>query len=193
MTFHRDREEFGMASISEREGREIEAGNASGTTPLVFMRLQEMLLGSVSPAGVYKTYKGVWQMAGVHKVSEQMIEVAERLSNVADAVEGKRMARRGNGLMGWVLLPAAGAGLYALVKSDFFTRQAKDVVDEAKSRASDLPNDLMKSVRQTTQKSPSRSSTTQSTRSRSGSQRRRKTSAARKIRSARKGSSARTP
>src|SRR5688572_32023695 len=31
------REEFGMASVSERESREIEAANASGTTPVVFI------------------------------------------------------------------------------------------------------------------------------------------------------------
>jgi pimeloyl-ACP methyl ester carboxylesterase len=37
MTFHCDREEFGMASMSERESREIEAANASGTTPVVFI------------------------------------------------------------------------------------------------------------------------------------------------------------
>src|SRR5215203_2749735 len=37
MTLHCDREEFGMASISERESREIEAANASGTTPVVFI------------------------------------------------------------------------------------------------------------------------------------------------------------
>jgi non-heme chloroperoxidase len=34
---HHDREEFGMASISERENREIEAANASGNTPVVFI------------------------------------------------------------------------------------------------------------------------------------------------------------
>jgi pimeloyl-ACP methyl ester carboxylesterase len=34
---HCDREEFGMASISGRESREIEAVNASGTTPVVFI------------------------------------------------------------------------------------------------------------------------------------------------------------
>jgi non-heme chloroperoxidase len=32
-----DGEEFGMASISERESREIEAANASGNTPVVFI------------------------------------------------------------------------------------------------------------------------------------------------------------
>src|SRR5215207_10286200 len=37
MTFYGDREEFGLASISERESREIEAANASGTTPVVFI------------------------------------------------------------------------------------------------------------------------------------------------------------
>src|SRR5919106_2936408 len=37
MTFQCDRQEFGMASISERESREIEAANASGTTPVVFI------------------------------------------------------------------------------------------------------------------------------------------------------------
>ncbi len=38
MTFHCDpRGEFDMASISERESREIEAANASGATPVVFV------------------------------------------------------------------------------------------------------------------------------------------------------------
>src|ERR671937_51479 len=37
MTFHCDRGEFGTASISEPESREIEAANASGTTPVVFI------------------------------------------------------------------------------------------------------------------------------------------------------------
>src|SRR5258708_977874 len=37
MTFHCDREELGMGSISERESREIEAANAPGTTPVVFI------------------------------------------------------------------------------------------------------------------------------------------------------------
>src|ERR671918_926867 len=37
MTFDCDRKESGMASISERESREIEAANASGTIPVVFI------------------------------------------------------------------------------------------------------------------------------------------------------------
>jgi non-heme chloroperoxidase len=35
--FHPTRGEFGMASISERENREIEAANSSGNTPVVFI------------------------------------------------------------------------------------------------------------------------------------------------------------
>lgn len=133
-------------------------------------------------------------MADIHRFSERVIDYAERLSNVADAAQGKRGARRRNGVSGWLLLPAAGAGLYAMVRSEFFSRQAKEVVDEAKTRASELPADLMKSVRQTTQKS--RRQTTQTTAKqssgnasgqgskatgkRSGTQRRRRTSSARK-------------
>src|SRR5438093_12076333 len=37
MAVNCDREEFGMASISERESREIQAANASGATPVVFI------------------------------------------------------------------------------------------------------------------------------------------------------------
>jgi non-heme chloroperoxidase len=36
-TFIRPKREFGLASISERENREIEAANASGNTPVVFI------------------------------------------------------------------------------------------------------------------------------------------------------------
>jgi hypothetical protein len=83
-----------------------------------------------------------------------------------------------------VLLPAAGAGLYALVRSEFFSRQAKGVVEEAKTRATELPNDLMTAVRETTQKPTQRDaggqasgSSTRRTRStRGGTARRRKAS-----------------
>jgi hypothetical protein len=122
-------------------------------------------------------------MDGIHRFSDTVIDLAERLSNVADAAAGNPPTKDRNGAATtrWVLLPAAGAGLYALAKSDFFSRQAKGVIDEAKTRASDLPNDLMKRVSQTTPKSTSQASTSSqrsSTKSakRSGSQRRRQTS-----------------
>jgi hypothetical protein len=93
-------------------------------------------------------------MGLIQDFSEQVTDYAERLSNMADAAEGKHP--RGGGMTRWVLLPAAGAAVYALVRSDAFSRQAKGVVDEAKTRASELPDDLVARVRQT-QSSPSSS------------------------------------
>jgi hypothetical protein len=95
-------------------------------------------------------------VAGIHKFSEHVIDLAERLEDVADAANGKGI-RRGSFGARWLILPAAGAGLYALATSGSFSRQAKDVMDQAKTRASELPDDLMKGVRQTSsQKSTSR-------------------------------------
>ena len=76
-------------------------------------------------------------MADIHRFSEQLADLAERLANVADAAQGKDT--RGGGLRArWLLLPAAGAGLYALATSGAFRRQAESVVTEAKDRASDF-------------------------------------------------------
>jgi len=94
-------------------------------------------------------------MAGIHKFSEHVIDLAERLEDVADAANGKGI-RRGSFGTRWLILPAAGAGLYALATSGSFSRQAKDMMDQAKTRASELPDDLMKGVRQTSKKSTSR-------------------------------------
>jgi hypothetical protein len=88
----------------------------------------------------------------MHKISDRMIDWAVRLENVSDAAKGKTVRRRGPGTR-WLLLPAAGAGLYALATNGAFSRQAKDVMDQAKTRASALPDDLMGRLRQTTKKS----------------------------------------
>jgi hypothetical protein len=120
-------------------------------------------------------------MADAHKISDRLIDMARRFEDVVDAAEGK--GARGSGGIGtkWLLLPAAGAGLYALMTSNSVGRHAKDVLDQAKSRASELPDDLMNRVRQTSQ--------TQSTRSNGGTNRRSKP--ARRSNSTRKPSSAR--
>jgi hypothetical protein len=86
-------------------------------------------------------------VAGIQKFSEQVIEYAERLSDMADAAEGRQHRRSAAKVTRWVLLPASGAALFALVRSNYFARQAKEVVDEAKSRASELPDDLISRVR----------------------------------------------
>jgi hypothetical protein len=119
-------------------------------------------------------------MADAHTLSERMIEVARRFEDVVDAAEGK--GNRGSSGIGtkWLLLPAAGAGLYALMTSNSVGRHAKGVLNEAKSRAAELPEDLMGRVRQTSQAQSSRSNGTT-----------RRTSAARKTSSTRKKSSAR--
>jgi hypothetical protein len=98
-------------------------------------------------------------MASMHKLSDQLIDYAERMSDVADAAQGKRR-RRGFLTSRWFVLPAAGAGLWALVRSDSFSRQAREVVDDAKSRASELPDDLVRRVRQTTRSTSTRGRST---------------------------------
>lgn len=92
-----------------------------------------------------------------HKISDQMIDWAMRLENASDAAKGKAVRRRGPSAR-WLLLPATGAGLYALATSGAFSRQAKDVMDQARTRASELPDDLIGRIRQTTQKSGERTS-----------------------------------
>jgi hypothetical protein len=85
-------------------------------------------------------------MASMNKLSQQMVDLAERFADVTDAAQGRgrnRVARAR-----WFVLPAAGAGLYALATSGAFTRQAKSVVTQAKDRASDLPEDLLNRVSQ---------------------------------------------
>jgi hypothetical protein len=113
-------------------------------------------------------------MGAINKFSERVIDLAERLEDVADAAEGKGRRRSGSGAR-WLILPAAGAGLFALATNASFARQAKDVVDQAKTRASELPDDLMSRIRQ---------SSTSASRS-GGQSARRKSSSARKTSSTR--------
>jgi hypothetical protein len=126
-------------------------------------------------------------MASIQKFSSQVIDYADRLSGMADAAEGKHH-QTGGKMTRWFLLPASGAAVYALVRSDFFSRRARVVVDEAKTRASELPDDLMARVRESKPSQPVQN----------GSQRRRSSAAsanskssARKTSSSRKKSSAR--
>ena len=88
-------------------------------------------------------------MGTIQKLSSQVIDYAERVSQMADVAQGKHQQRSGLTTR-WLLLPASGAALYALVKSDAFSRPAKEVMDEAKARASELPDDLLSMVRQST-------------------------------------------
>jgi hypothetical protein len=119
---------------------------------------------------------------GVQKFSAQVIDYAERLSNVAAAAEGKH--RHGGARMTrWLVLPASGAAAYALLKSDYFSRQAKGIVDDARTRALELPDDLLGRARQATQGASSRNGSRRRSSARST-----KTSSARRTSSTRKSS-----
>jgi len=125
-------------------------------------------------------------MAEVKKMSEGLIDMAERFADVVDAAQG-RGARKASGGAKWLILPAVGAGVYALAtSSSAFARRTRKLMSRAKDRATDLPDaDLfgrVKEVTGTEQKASGSSGRTQTTRRkparRSGSgqtQRRRKT------------------
>ena len=116
-------------------------------------------------------------MGDVHKFSAYVIDLAERLDGMADAAKGKGTGRGGLRAR-WLVLPAAGAGLYALATSGSLSRQAKEVIDDAKTRASELPEDLIGLVRQTTERSSSQNG---GTRSRPATQRQRTASRRRSV------------
>jgi hypothetical protein len=125
-------------------------------------------------------------MAEVNKFSEGLIDMAERFADVVDAAQGRGSRKAGYGAK-WLILPAAGAGVYALAtSSSAFARRTRKLMSRAKDRATDLPDsDLfgrVKEVTGTEQKTSGNSGRTQSARrsptrrSRSGqTQRRRKT------------------
>lgn len=94
-------------------------------------------------------------MADMNKFSEQVIDLAERFADITEAAQGKGN-RKSMGAR-WLIIPAAGAGLYALGASGSFKRSAKKVMSQAKERASELPEDLMNRVQQTSGTTQSRS------------------------------------
>ena len=77
-------------------------------------------------------------MANINRFSEQLIDMAERFADVVDAAQG-RGNRKGTLSARWLVLPLAGAGVYALMTNGAFTRQARGVLSDAKERASELP------------------------------------------------------
>ena len=90
-------------------------------------------------------------MADMSKVSERLIDVAERFADVVDAADGKGARKNGNGTR-WLLLPAAGAAVYALAtSSSAMARQTRGLMRRAKDRATDLPDaDLFSRVKEVT-------------------------------------------
>ena len=137
------------------------------------MRFQGLSQGK-QPGDV--NLEGWAEMADIYKFSDRIVDLGERLADVADAVQGNGN-RNGRSGVRWLILPAAGAGLFALGASSSFTRQAKSVFNRAKERASDLPEDLVGRVQEAT--GATGSSQKKTSASRSGKQRRKTSSAAR--------------
>ncbi len=130
-------------------------------------------------------------MADINKFSKQIIDYAERMADVADAAKGNGV-RKGSTGTRWLLLPAVGAGLYALATSGSFARRTKSVVQQAKARASDLPEDLLNRVRETPTTGQAGSRSTSGSRSGTPSSgRARKTTSNRRRSSARRAASTR--
>jgi hypothetical protein len=89
-------------------------------------------------------------MANIEKLSEGLLDWAERFADMTDAAKGRGNRRTQGFGMRWFLLPAAGAGLYRVAASGFLVRQAKSMATQAKELASDLPDDLIGRVQEVT-------------------------------------------
>ena len=128
-------------------------------------------------------------MADVRRFSEGLIDVAERFADVVDSAQGKGARKSGHGAR-WLLLPVVGASAYALAtSSSSMARKTRQLMSRAKDRATDLPDaDLLGRVKDvagvTEESRPTSSRRTPRTssrngRSRSQTQRRRKTASTR--------------
>jgi hypothetical protein len=88
------------------------------------------------------------EMADVNRFSDGLIDMAERVADVVDAAQGRGARKAGAGAK-WLILPAAGAGLYALAtSSSSLARRTRNVMSRAKDRATDLPDDLVGRVKE---------------------------------------------
>jgi hypothetical protein len=72
--------------------------------------------------------------------AKQVTEVAERVADVSDAVRGKGR-RRSGGLARWLILPAAGAAVYAAARRTLADgRSTGGVVRGAKDASGEMPD-----------------------------------------------------
>lgn len=115
-------------------------------------------------------------MADVNRFSDGLIDIAERFADVVDAAQGRGARKAGAGAK-WLILPAVGAGAYALAtSSSSLARRTRKAMSRAKDRATDLPDDLFGRVSEVrTQTAASSSGTDGRTQSARRSQNRRRT------------------
>ena len=100
-------------------------------------------------------------MADVNKFSEGLIDMAERFADVVDSAQGRGARKAGHGVR-WLLLPAAGAGAYALATSSSkIAKRTRGLMGRARDRATDLPDtELMNRVKEATGMSQETASST---------------------------------
>jgi hypothetical protein len=114
-------------------------------------------------------------MADVNRFSEGLIDLAERFADVVESAQGHG-PRKGSSGAKWLILPAAGAGAYALAtSSSSLARQTRKLMSRAKDRATDLPDaDLFGRVKEVTGLAESPSGSGDGTQSARRSQNRRR-------------------
>ena len=81
-----------------------------------------------------------------HKFAKQVTEVAERVADVSDAARGKARKRSG-GLGRWLILPAAGAAVYAAAKRASAAGRSTDGVVRREGSAGTPDMDLLNRVK----------------------------------------------
>jgi methyl-accepting chemotaxis protein len=96
---------------------------------------------STASADVGWTGRGLTGMTDLHRIAEQVADVADRIADVADALQGKG-ARRG-AVASWLLLPAAGAlAVFVARNGPDLVRQARELADRAKEQAASVGVDF---------------------------------------------------
>jgi hypothetical protein len=79
-------------------------------------------------------------MADVNRFSEGLIDMAERFADVVESAQGHGPRKAGPGAK-WLILPAAGAGAYALATSgSAVARKTRKLMRRAKDSATNLPD-----------------------------------------------------
>ena len=116
--------------------------DSSGRGTCITLGAGRAAFESAARGDVYRTTYwfqiGGLKMADIDRLSERLVDLAERFADVTDAAQG-RGNRQGGIRARWFVVPAAAAGVYMLGASGSLRRQAGNVAKQAKDRASDLP------------------------------------------------------
>ena len=110
--------------------------------------------GKVGPRCTKRHDWGSGRIASIQKFSSQVIDYARQLSTRWQR-GGKHPQRTRYPQAVDCCFPLSGAALYAARRSDVLAARPRESPDEAKARASELPDDLLSRVQQTSVQSSS--------------------------------------